>query len=152
MRYFKSINLFVGFILGYISPNAFHWECCYCGAYQWSKLSPYHLGGRIFSSLWCSQSYQWFSLVAEFHLIILWRLSEAHNNLILLWFNFEQLRSIILRKHAFQVHLWRKLSFSSPFFIPMIYFLFFLPEAWWCCSLRSSSRIVRIVFFSYLSI
>ena len=29
MRYFKSINLFVGVILGYISPKAFHWECCY---------------------------------------------------------------------------------------------------------------------------
>ena len=29
MRYFKSINLFVGIILGYISPKAFHWECCY---------------------------------------------------------------------------------------------------------------------------
>ena len=28
MRYFKSINLFVGVILGYISPKAFHWECC----------------------------------------------------------------------------------------------------------------------------
>ena len=29
MRYFKSINLLVGVILGYISPKAFHWECCY---------------------------------------------------------------------------------------------------------------------------
>ena len=29
MRYFKSINLFFGVILGYISPKAFHWECCY---------------------------------------------------------------------------------------------------------------------------
>ena len=34
----------------------------------------------------------------------------------------------------------------------MIYLLLFLPKAWWCCSLRSSSRIVRIMFFSCLSI
>ena len=26
---FRPINLFVGVILGYISPKAFHWECCY---------------------------------------------------------------------------------------------------------------------------
>ena len=25
---FRPINLFVGVILGYISPKAFHWECC----------------------------------------------------------------------------------------------------------------------------
>ena len=29
MRYFKSINLFIGVILGYISPKAFPKDCCY---------------------------------------------------------------------------------------------------------------------------
>ena len=38
-RYFKSINLFIGVILCHISPKAFPKECCYCGAYQWSKFS-----------------------------------------------------------------------------------------------------------------
>ena len=60
MRYFKSINLFVGVILGYISPKAFPKECCYCGAYQWSKLSLYHIGGRNFSSRRCYQLYYLF--------------------------------------------------------------------------------------------
>ena len=32
MRYFKSINLFVGVILVEISPTTFPKECCYCGA------------------------------------------------------------------------------------------------------------------------
>ena len=60
MRYFKSINLFVGVILCHISPKAFPKECCYCGDYQWSKLSLYRLGGRSFSSRWCYQSYYLF--------------------------------------------------------------------------------------------
>ena len=34
MRYFKSTNLFVGFILCHVSPKAFPKECCYYGAYQ----------------------------------------------------------------------------------------------------------------------
>ena len=29
----QPINLFIGVILGYISPKAFPKECCYCGAY-----------------------------------------------------------------------------------------------------------------------
>ena len=48
MRYFKSINLFVWVILCHIPLKAFPKECYYCGAYQWSKLSLYHLGGRSF--------------------------------------------------------------------------------------------------------
>ena len=34
MTYFKSINLFVGVILGYISPKAFSKVYCYYGAYK----------------------------------------------------------------------------------------------------------------------
>ena len=37
MRYFKSINLVIGVILGYISPKAFPKDCCYYGAYNWPK-------------------------------------------------------------------------------------------------------------------
>ena len=48
MRYFKCINLFVWVILCHIPLKAFPKECYYCGAYQWSKLSLYHLGGRSF--------------------------------------------------------------------------------------------------------
>ena len=31
---FKPTNLFIGVILGYISPKAFPKDCCYCGAYN----------------------------------------------------------------------------------------------------------------------
>ena len=37
MRYFKSINLFVGVILCHISPKAFPEDCCYHGGYNWPK-------------------------------------------------------------------------------------------------------------------
>ena len=70
MRYFKSINLFVGVILGYISPKAFPKQCCYCGAYQWSKFSPILSAKAVFiSSLILSKHL--FALVAGCHLIVL---------------------------------------------------------------------------------
>ena len=42
-----------------------------CGAYHWSKLSPYPSRWKKFSSLRCSQTSNCFSLVAECHLIVL---------------------------------------------------------------------------------
>ena len=51
MRYFKSTNLFVGFILCHVSPKAFPKECCYYGAYQWSKFSPILLVKEVFHRL-----------------------------------------------------------------------------------------------------
>ena len=48
MRYFKSINLFVGVILGYISPKAFHWECCYLWCLSMIRVFSYPLGERSF--------------------------------------------------------------------------------------------------------
>ena len=50
-RSFQPINLFVGVVLGYISPKAFPKECCYYGAYQWSKFSPILLVKEVFISL-----------------------------------------------------------------------------------------------------
>ena len=70
MRYFKSINLFVGVILCHISPKAFPKEYCYCGAYQWSKFSPILSAKAVFISSLIS-SKQLFWLVAGCHLIIL---------------------------------------------------------------------------------
>ena len=54
MRYFKSINLFIGDILGYISPKAFSKDCCFYGAYYWPKFF-YPPGDISFSS---PRSYQ----------------------------------------------------------------------------------------------
>ena len=67
MRYVKSINLFVGVILCHISPKAFPKEYWYCGAYQWFKLSLYHLGGRGFFHLFLVPDQSLLSVV-EFHL------------------------------------------------------------------------------------
>ena len=70
MRYFKSSNLFVGVILCHISPKTFPKECCYSGAYQWSKFSPILPAREVFISSLIS-SKQLFPLVAGCHLIIL---------------------------------------------------------------------------------
>ena len=47
----QPINLFIGVILGYISPKAFPKDCCYFGAYQWSKFSPTLLVKEVFHCL-----------------------------------------------------------------------------------------------------
>ena len=57
-----------------------------------------------------------------------------------------------LGKHPSKIIGGRGWHFLLHSFIPMIYLLFFLQEALWCCSLHSSSRFVRTVFFSCLSI
>ena len=70
VRYVKSLNLFVGVILGYISPKAFPKDFSINGDNIWSKFFIYPPGEISFSS--CSyQSNLLFPLVAEFHLIVL---------------------------------------------------------------------------------
>ena len=44
MGYIKSINLFVGVILGYISPKVFPKDYCYYGAHNWPKFFFYPPG------------------------------------------------------------------------------------------------------------
>ena len=70
MRYFKSINLFVGVILCHISPKAFPKECCYLWCLSMIQVFSYPLGEAIFISSLIS-SKQLFPLVAGCHLIIL---------------------------------------------------------------------------------
>ena len=69
MRYFKSINLFVGVILEKISPKAFPKECCYCGVYQWSKFSPILSAKEVFIS----------SLLSSNHLFLVSGRLSPHN-------------------------------------------------------------------------
>ena len=45
---FRPINLFVGVILGYISPKAFHWECCYLWCLSMIQVFSYPLGESSF--------------------------------------------------------------------------------------------------------
>ena len=74
----------------------------------------YPLGERSFSSPWCSHSNQWLPLVAVCHLIMLICFHKSTTSLFFSLLVFQQLHSILLCKDAFQVHLWQKLSFSSP--------------------------------------
>ena len=50
-RSFQPINLFVGVILGYISPTAFPMECSYLWCLSMIQFSPSHLGVEVFISL-----------------------------------------------------------------------------------------------------
>ena len=45
---FKPIIFFLGVILGYISPKAFHWECCYFWCLSMIQVFSYPLGERSF--------------------------------------------------------------------------------------------------------
>ena len=154
MRYFKSINLFVGVILCHISPKAFHWECCY---------------------LWCLSMIQAFSIsfsVKEvFHLFVdlkqeivsvsgrlsphnfeMFSVSPQQACAFRCWFSNNSVKSYFARVLS-KLICGRSWHFSSPFFFSQeSSFYSFVPEALWCCSLHSSSWIVRIVFFSCLSI
>lgn len=71
MRYFKSINLVVGFILCHVSPKAFPKDFAIYGAHKWPKFFICPPGEISFSSPCWYQSNHLFPLVAEAHLIIL---------------------------------------------------------------------------------
>ena len=64
---FQPINLFVGVVLGYISPIAFPKECSYLWCLSMIKFSPSHLGEEVFFSLLISIQ-STISVVAEFRL------------------------------------------------------------------------------------
>ena len=147
-RSFQPINLFVGVVLGYISPIAFPKECSYLWCLSMIKFSPSHLGEEVFFSLLISIQ-STVSVVAEFRLYLeKFSISPLQAYSFRCWF-FQQLRSNLLGRVLSKIICGRSWHFLLHSFIPMIYLLFLLLEAWWCCSLHSSSRIVRIVFFSY---
>ena len=68
-RSFQPINLFVGVVLGYISPIAFPKECSYLWCLSMIKFSPSHLGEEVFFSLLISIQ-STVSVVAEFRLYL----------------------------------------------------------------------------------
>ena len=65
---------------------------------------------------------------------------------------FQQLRSNLLGRVLSKLICGRSWHFLLQYVIPMIYLLFFLPEALWCCSLHSSSRIEDHVLFMHIQI
>ena len=105
---------------------------------------------KKFSSLLWSQTSNCFSLVAECHPIVLRCFHKPTTSLFFSLLVFQQLRSNLLGRVLSKIICGRSWHFLLHSFISMIYLLLFLPESLWCCSLRSSSRIVKIVFFSLL--
>ena len=103
---------------------------------------------RSFSSLWCSQSNQWFPLVAGCHLIVLRCFHKPTTSLFFSLLVFQQLRYNLLGRVLSKLSCGRSWHFLLHSVVPMIYLVFFLPEALWCCSLHSSSRIEYRVLFS----
>ena len=116
MRYFKSINLFVGVILGYISHKAFHWECCYlwCLSLIQAFSISFSMKEVFISSLLSNK--QLFFISCRISLQALRCFHKPTTSLFVSLLVFQQLRSILLCKDAFQADLWYKLAFSSPFF------------------------------------
>ena len=102
---FRPINLFVGVILGYISLKAFPKECCYCGAYQWSKFSPILSAEEVFHLLVdLKQAIVSFCGRISPQVFEMFSISPRESYLLLLI--FQQLRSTLLPKDGFQIHLW----------------------------------------------
>ena len=107
---------------------------------------------KKFSSLRWSQTSNCFSLVAECHPIVLRCFHKPTTSLFFSLLVFQQLCYNLLGRVLSKLFCGRSWHFLLHSFIPMIYLLFFIPAALSCCSSLSSSQVVRIVFFSCLSI
>ena len=102
---------------------------------------------KKFSSLLWSQTSNCFSLVAEFHLKSRDIFHKPTSSLFISLWVCQQPRCNLIERVLSKLSCGRSWHFLLHSVIPMIYLLLFLPEALWCCSFHSSSRIVRIVFF-----
>ena len=148
----QSINLFVGVILGYISPKAFPKECCYCGAYQWSNFSPTISAEEVFHLLVnLKQAIVFVSGRLSPHNFEMFSISPLQACAFRCWFSNNSVQFFFARMLS-KLICGRSWHFLLHSVIPMIYLLLFLSEALWRCSFRSPSRFVRIVLFSCLSI
>ena len=151
-RSFQPINLFVGVILGYNSPKAFPKECSYL---WWLSMI------QIFSFSSRCRSFHLFVDLKQAIVSVSGRLSPHNFEMFSIsplqacafrcWFSNNSVQFLFARMLS-KLICGRSWHFLLHSVIPMIYLLFFLPKALWCCSLHSSSRIVRNVFFSCLSI
>ena len=147
----QSINLFIGVILCHISPKAFPKDCCYLWCLSMIQVFSYPLG---------ESSFHLFVDLKQAIIFVSGRISPQvlrcfHKPTTSLFFSllvFQQPRYNLLGKVLSKLICGRSWHFLLHSVIPMVYLLFFLPEALWCCSFHSSSWIVRIVFFSFLSI
>ena len=127
-RSFQPINIFVGVVLGYISPIAFPKECSYLWCLSMIKFFPSHLGEEVFISLLISIQ-STVSVVAEFRLYLeKFSISPLQAYSFRCWF-FQQLRFNLLGRVLSKLFCGRSWHFLLHSLIPMIYLQFFLPEA-----------------------
>ena len=105
MRYFKSINLFIGVILGYISPKVFSKDCCYCGACKWPKFFIYPPGEISFLSP-CSYQFNLVSIYGRFspQVLEMFSISPQQACSFRCWFPNNSVKSFFLRVLS-QIHL-----------------------------------------------
>ena len=140
-RSFQPINLFVGVILGYISPTAFPKECSYLWCLSMIKFSPSHLGEEVFhlvgviNYISCFRSGRISPLSWEVFY-------KPTTSLFVSLLVFQQLRSNLLGRVLSKIICGRSCHFLlHSLFQGSIFFYLFLPEALWCCSFHSSSRL-----------
>ena len=146
-RYFKSINLFVGVILCHISPKALPKECCYLWCLSMIRVFSYPLGESSFHLfIDLKQSIVSVSGQLSPHHFEMFAISPQQACAFRCWFSNNSVQFFFARMLS-KFICGRSWHFLLHSIIPMIYLLFFLLEALWCCSFHSSSRIVRIMFF-----
>ena len=151
--FFKSINLVVGVILCHISPKSLP-----LGMLLFVVLAndPSYLFVILVEEVFISSlisSKQFFSVSGRLspHNFEMFSISPLQACAFRCWFSNNSVQFFFARMLSKPIcgRSWHFLLHSV---IPMIYLLFFLPEALWRCSFHSPSRFVRIVFFSCLSI
>ena len=143
MRYFKSINLVIGVILGYISPKAFPKDCCYYGAYNRPKFFIYPPGEISFSSPRCYQPNQIFSVSGKLspHNVEMPSISplQACPSIVgfpTIPFDPSPKRCLV------KLFCGRSWLFFSIILFQLSIFYSFVPEALRCCFLQPSSRFI----------
>ena len=152
MRSFQPSNFFVGvsWVIFHLKPSLRN--VANCGVYSMIQVFSYPLGkisfhlfvdlkqafvfgsGRISPQFW-----------EVFH-------KPTTSLFVSLLFFFQQFRSNLLGRVLSKLIRGRSWHFLLHSVIPMIYLLFFLPEALWRCALHPSRRFVKFKLFSCLSI
>ena len=128
MRYFKSINLFVGVILCHISPKAFPKECCYLWCLSMIRVFSYPLGERSFH-LFVDLKQAIVFISGRFSPQVLRCFHKPTTSLFFSLLVFQQLRYNLLGRVLSKLSCGRSWHFLLHSVIQMTYLLFFLLEA-----------------------
>ena len=121
MRYFKSINLFIRVILGYISPKTFPKECCYLWCLSMIQISSYSRDERCFH-LSVAPKQAIFFVCGRFspQVLEMFSLSPQQAYSFVVGFPNNSVQSFFLRMLS-QIHLRQNMLF----FFSVLFFAFF---------------------------